>query len=376
MEDRLRYLEPQRPAGEKVAGQDALIVAHRRTVVWYVLLLGLGGCGERRARTAHESPTNPADSSYAVAPADTTYSDPAAHRAGYASSAGVRIHYLDFGGTGDPLVFLTGLGSSAHIFDDIAPRFTDSFRVLAITRRGHAESDHPLTGFVLDTLVADLKAVLDTLGLRQVNLAGHSIAGGELTRFAILYPDRVAKLIYLDALLRADELESLIAEDSIRVRATGADFATYQSARSWFQRCFFGFWSPALETDFRLNTTPSTTTDIIFKDAARSPAWRQDYSGIRMPVLILYTLATLKQRRPCVAGSPDRDRARRAQAFLDRRYRPYQLESVVQVSRQMPNAKVVEIKNGHHFLFVSNQDMVVQEMRRFLLDESGVRPGK
>ena len=76
----------------EVLKRGELIVAHRCMVVWYVLLLGLGGCGDRRARTAHESPTNPADSSYAIAPADTTWSDPAAHRAGYASSAGVRIH--------------------------------------------------------------------------------------------------------------------------------------------------------------------------------------------------------------------------------------------------------------------------------------------
>ena len=347
-----------------------------RAAVPYILLIGLAGCRGRPSSAARESPTNPADSSYPVAPADTTWPDSAPHRAGYASSGDVRIHYLDFGGTGEPLVLLTGLGSSAHIFDDLAPRFTDRFRVIALTRRGHAESDHPVTGYALDTLVADLKAVLDTLGLRRVNLAGHSIAGGELTRFAILYPDRVAKLVYLDALLRADELESLIAEDSIKVRATAADFASYQSARSWFQRCFFGFWSPALETDFRLNTTPSTTTDIIFKDAARSPVWRQDYSVIRAPALIIYTLATLKQRRPCVAASPDRDRARRAQVFLDRRYRPYQMESVDWVGRQMPSAKVVEVRNGHHFLFFSNQDQVLREMRRFLLDDSGVRPGK
>jgi pimeloyl-ACP methyl ester carboxylesterase len=341
-------------------------MTYPRAALLYLLLLGLAGCRGRPSSAARESPTNPADSSYAVAPADTTHSDSARHRAGSASSGGVRIHYLDFGGSGEPLVLLTGLGSSAHIFDDLAPRFTDSFRVIALTRRGHAESDHPVTGYALDTLVADLKAVLDTLGLRRVNLAGHSIAGGELTRFAILYPERVAKLIYLDAMLQPDELEALIAEDSIKVKATAADFATYESARAWFQRCFFGFWSPALETDFRLNTTPSTTTDIIFKDAARSPAWRQDYSRIQAPTLVLYTLATLKQRRPCVAESPDRERARRAQAFLDRKYRPYQLESVDRLRQQMPNAKVVELK-GHHFLFISNQDEVVREMRRFLL---------
>jgi non-heme chloroperoxidase len=344
-------------------------MSHARPVL-YLMLLGLGGCGDRASRTARESPTNPADSSYEVAPADTSWPDPAPHSAGYASSGRVRIHYLDFGGSGEPLVLLTGLGSSAHIFDDLAPRFTDKFRVVAMTRRGHAESDHPSTGYALDTLVADLKAVLDTLGLRRVNLAGHSIAGGEVTRFAILYPHRVARLIYLDAMLQPAGLERLIAEDTIKVKATEADFATHESARSWFQRCFFGFWSPALETDFRLNTTASTTTDTIFKDAARSPAWRQDYSLIRAPALVIYTLATLEQRRPCVAKSPDRERARRATAFLNRRFRPYQLEGANLVRRQMPDARIVELK-GHHFLFISNQEQVVTEMREFLLNRDG-----
>jgi pimeloyl-ACP methyl ester carboxylesterase len=334
-----------------------------------ILLLGLAGCRGRPSSVARDSPTNPADSGYAVAPADTAWPDPAPHHAGYALNDRVRIHYLDFGGDGEPLVFLTGLGSSAHIFDDLAPRFTDRLRVIAITRRGHAESDHPSTGYALDTLVADLEAVLDTLGLDRVNLAGHSIAGGELTRFATLYPSRVASLIYLDAMLQPAGLEDLIAEDTIKVKATDADFATYESARAWFQRCFFGFWSPAVEADFRINTTPSTTTDIIFKDAALSRAWRQDYSSIHVPALVLHTLATLEQRRPCVAGSPDRDRARRAKAFLDRRFRPYQQAGVDFVRRQMPKVKVIEMK-GHHFLFISNQDQVVRAMRQFLMNGS------
>lgn len=337
------------------------------TVVLYLMLGGLSGCGDHPSSRARESPTNPADSNYAVAPADTTWPDPARHRAGYASNGGIRIHYLDYGGSGEPLVFLTGLGSSAHIFDDLAPHFTDRFRVIAITRRGHAESDHPRTGYALETLVADLNAVLDTLRLRRVNLAGHSIAGGELTRFAILHPDRVASLIYLDAMLQPAGLDPLIAEDTIKVKASEADFASYESARAWFQRCFFGFWSPALETDFRINTTSSATTDTIFNDAARNLAWRQDYTRIRAPALVLYTLATLEQRRPCVAGSPDRERAGRAKAFLDRKYRPYQLAGVDLVKRQMPNVRAIELK-GHHFLFISNQDEVVGEMRRFLLN--------
>ena len=62
---------------------------------------------------------------------------------------GVRLHYLDFGGpAGAPtILFLAGLGNTAHSFDDFAPRFTDKFHVVALTRRGFGESDHPESGY-------------------------------------------------------------------------------------------------------------------------------------------------------------------------------------------------------------------------------------
>jgi pimeloyl-ACP methyl ester carboxylesterase len=37
----------------------------------------------------------------------------------------VRLHYLDWGGKGDTILFLHGLGDTPHIFDDIAPTFTN-----------------------------------------------------------------------------------------------------------------------------------------------------------------------------------------------------------------------------------------------------------
>ena len=74
------------------------------------------------------------------------YQDPAPHQAGRIEiSDGMQLHYLDFGGTGPALLLLAGAGDSAHVFDDFAPRLTDAFRVLALTRRGFGESDRPAT---------------------------------------------------------------------------------------------------------------------------------------------------------------------------------------------------------------------------------------
>ena len=112
----------------------------------------------------------------------------------------VRLHYVDWGGTGEPLLFLTGLGTSVvEQFDVLAPRFTDRFRVLGLTRRGQAPSAVPMSGYDMDTLVADLVGFLDAMRIRRVHLAGHSFAGAEMTRFAARHPDRVANLVYLDA---------------------------------------------------------------------------------------------------------------------------------------------------------------------------------
>jgi hypothetical protein len=57
---------------------------------------------------------------------------------------------------------------------------------------------------------------------------------------------------------------------------------------------------------------------------------------------------------------------RRAKAYVDERYRPFQRAGIEMVRRQVPAARIVEL-NGHHFLFLSNQDEVVKEMRQFLL---------
>ena len=124
----------------------------------------------------------------------------------------MRLHYLDFGGTGPTLLFLAGLGNTAHAFDDFAPAFTDRFHVVALTRRGFGESSHPESGYDTPRLVEDIRAAIDNLHLGRVILIGHSIAGEEMTRFAGKYPDRVSKLVYLDAAYDRVAADSMLNE--------------------------------------------------------------------------------------------------------------------------------------------------------------------
>src|SRR5229473_2585605 len=93
----------------------------------------------------------------------------------------VKLEVLDWGGSGRPLVFMAGLGNTAHIFDDFAPKLAGQYHVYGITRRGFGASSTPASGYSADRLGDDVIAVIDSLKLNGAVLAGHSIAGEELS---------------------------------------------------------------------------------------------------------------------------------------------------------------------------------------------------
>jgi pimeloyl-ACP methyl ester carboxylesterase len=113
---------------------------------------------------------------------------------------GVTLEVLDWGGTGDYFVLLTGLGDNAHVFDNFAYQFNDLFHVIGITRRGFGKSSKPEDGYSEEIRVRDYISILDQLNISKASFAGHSIACGELNYLGSHYQDRINKLVYIDGL--------------------------------------------------------------------------------------------------------------------------------------------------------------------------------
>ncbi|HKR02177.1 MAG TPA: alpha/beta hydrolase [Pyrinomonadaceae bacterium] len=301
--------------------------------------------------------------------AQGNWADKSPHRSGFVTANGIKLHYLDWGGKGKVLLFLAGLGNSAHIFDDIAPRFTDRFHVLALTRRGHGQSDKPATGYDIPTLAEDIRQFLDQMNIKRVTLVGHSFAGDEMTRFATDYPDRIDKLIYLDAAYdRADLASEAFSKNPFPTpRPSKEEMASLAGYRGWWERNR-GFWSDAVENDLRETsvaadgaikaTLSREVGQAIFKNAAD---YRPDYTKIKAPALSLYAIYGLQLWVP-----QDETARRKAQEFLDNVNLPYQRKNIEKFRKEMPKGRVVEIKNSHHYLFIKSLDEVVREMRKFL----------
>jgi esterase len=110
---------------------------------------------------------------------------------------GLTLHYVDWGGSGAPLVMLHGLSGHARTWDHTAAALSDRYRVLALDQRGHGDSDWaPQYG--LRPMAKDLLAWLDALDLSEVTLMGSSMGGLVSFVFAAAHPERVGRMVIMD----------------------------------------------------------------------------------------------------------------------------------------------------------------------------------
>jgi hypothetical protein len=115
----------------------------------------------------------------AVEPAapDSQHRDRSPHRTGVVQRDGVRLRYLAWGDTGTTVVLLPGYSLTAHAFDELGPLLAAKHRVVALTPRGFGDSDAPADGeYTINTLVADVHALMDSLHIARAALVAHSLS--------------------------------------------------------------------------------------------------------------------------------------------------------------------------------------------------------
>ena len=250
--------------------------------------------------------------------------DTTPHTEHYLDANGARLHYLDYGGTGEPLVLLTGYGPPAHVFDQFATRFTNRFRVVALTRRGTAPSSRPSSGYDLDTLTTDILAVSDALKLDRIHVVAHSLGGAEATQLATTRPDRVASIVYLDAALDVAPAEAIRKQAPMPSPqpAPGTPFAQVQE-----------WWT----------------------------AYRPDFSRVKAPMLMLYAI----QEQPPLPPNVPPDVRTKAEAFWRETWLPFSRGMIDRIRRTTPSARVVVFENTSHYLFRDREADVIREMVAF-----------
>jgi pimeloyl-ACP methyl ester carboxylesterase len=106
-------------------------------------------------------------------------------------------------GSGPPLILLHGLSGSGRWWGRNVPVFAESFRTYTVDLPGFGES-RDVRWSRLDDIADGLADWLVDEGLPQAHIAGHSLGGAVAARLAARHPDRVDRLVLVDAAIRPD----------------------------------------------------------------------------------------------------------------------------------------------------------------------------
>ncbi|MEZ5260107.1 MAG: alpha/beta fold hydrolase [Ilumatobacteraceae bacterium] len=220
----------------------------------------------------------------------------------------MRLHQV-VSGTGLPLVFVHGLGTSATAWDVVRPLLDDEFTVIALDLLGHGESPVPddPSEYTRDRMLAEFDELLDGLPQRPV-MIGHSLGGYLTLAYAATRPGRLAGIV---------------------VENTGPGFRDSEKREGWNERSrrnAHRFGVPVQVTEMNLQH------DSVVMD--------------RLPEMDVPTLV--------LAGGDDRPEYQGSGTYLE---------------RKMPDARMVVIPGGGHNMHEEDQaSLVADAIRDFVRD--------
>jgi 3-oxoadipate enol-lactonase len=251
---------------------------------------------------------------------------------------GVTLRY-ELSGKGDrTLVLVHEMGGSLESWDDVAPKFAESRRVLRYDTRGAGMSQKVRGELGIDTMAGDIAALLDHLGIAgKVALAGIAVGGAIALHFAARYPERTSAVaVGSPATGIAPERRASALERVARIETAGMAFAVADSMQNGYP--------PELRGDIRrferyrarwLGNDPASYATIWRMLAGLD--MQRELTGLRCPVLV-------------IGGSLDR-------------VRPPALAQAL--AKSMPNAGYDEVRTGH-YMAVQTPDLIFDCIDAFL----------
>jgi len=286
----------------------------------------------------------------------------------------VKLEVLDWGGAGQPIVLLAGLGFDAHNFEGFADKLATHYRVYSISRRGFGASSIPPPteeNYSAHRLADDVLAVMDALKITRPILVGHSIAGEELSSIGIRYPEKVAGLVYLDAGYPyayydpgISEGDAMMDSSLVRTEINSLYSPLPTPERKATLRVLVERDLPRFERDLAAvqkqvssipDNAPAPPDTPQNRAAAAVIRGEEVHKGVKCPVLAIF------------ADPHDfsnvRDEKEHGRLVEEDKVKID--EQIAAFQKGIPQARIVRIPNANHFVFKSNEAEVLKQMDAF-----------
>ncbi|HSB05804.1 MAG TPA: alpha/beta hydrolase [Thermodesulfobacteriota bacterium] len=204
-------------------------------------------------------------------------------------------------GEGEPVLLIHGYGAGMWVWEKQIDYLSQSYRVYTLDLLGHGFSDRPKIPYTPETYFNSLKAFMEGVGIKKATLIGNSMGGGIAWGMAILFPERVHRLVLINSAppdvlkqVKNDSFRTLVTIQPIpllpRLLIASRD---QKSIRLVFEECVFdtGKITPqVLHRQYQLLRIKGTTWVLssTLRNAGEALKFKSQLSKISAPTLVIW----------------------------------------------------------------------------------------
>jgi pimeloyl-ACP methyl ester carboxylesterase len=259
----------------------------------------------------------------------------------------LRMAYMDVPpaqrSNGKTVVLFHGKNFAGYYWFDVIEFLSrEGYRVVVPDQIGFGKSSKPFIQYSFHLLATQNRKLLDFLGVDKVILVGHSMGGMLATRFALMYPHRVEKLI-MENPIGLEDYRSIVPYVSTEEQYQKELQTTFESVKRYYQSAYFPVWKP--EYDYLVRIAAGVTNSAEFPRYAKVAALT--YQMIyEQPVI--HELSLLNTETILIIGTKDKtivgkDKLSRE---MQDRYGNYAVLGK-QTASKISRSELVELNAGH-----------------------------
>ena len=275
-----------------------------------------------------------------------------------------RMAYMDAKpkrANGETIILFHGKNFNGFYWKDVIPKLTENgFRVIVPDQIGWGKSTKPDVHYSFHLLALNNKKLLDSLNVKKAIVVGHSMGGMLATRFALMFPETVSKLI-LENPIGLEDYRRFVPYQTYEETLKSEKAKTYESMKK-YQESYYPIWKPEYE-----QYVQAQAESLIKPDFPQTAVANALTSLMIYEQPVCYEFADIKTPTLLIIGQADRTivgKNRVPKDLLDE-YGQYP-ELGRKTNREIPDSKLVELENVGHIPHVQTPEKFMDEVLNFI----------
>lgn len=259
------------------------------------------------------------------------------------------------------VVLLHGKNFNGYYWKDvIAFLVKNNYRVIVPDQPGWGRSDKPDLHYSFHVLASATRMLLDTLNVQKLVLVGHSMGGMLAARFAMMYPDKIDKLVLEDP-IGLEDYKRFVPYQPLDSLYEKEKSATYESYKT-YQQSYYPQWKPEYEQYVQAQAEALQSPDFTKIAWVNALTYQMIYE---QPVC--YEWDRINAPTLLVIGSEDRTVVGKALLSEEDKKNYGQYPALAKKAKEnIPNAVLVELPGIGHIPHIQDPPQFQQILLTFI----------